>query len=288
MSFATLPTRAALGVLRQYPQAWRDRYEREVSGLIEDSTLRWRDVAELVCGMLAERTRELLSSIEHPRRTRAVLSLVYPLFGVLFLSTAMAAAAALREFVEVGSAAGENLLSVTLIAVAVVDLILLGLGRSRANDADEAKYKSWVAPVLLPGLLALATLYIAAVALEPVTSTGTVAPFIPYARWFIVLGLGSMAADLASCLLPSRRMLAAFDAVDGAAGWLASARTLVEGCHATMALGLAAPLTAAEADVAKWTRKLDAAQQRLHALSYQARFRGTRSAARLAGSRVSS
>jgi hypothetical protein len=64
--------RAALAIVRRYPAAWRDRYESEVDGLIEDSSLTWRDVAELVRGMLTERARELVESDEHPKRTAFV------------------------------------------------------------------------------------------------------------------------------------------------------------------------------------------------------------------------
>ena len=35
--------RLALATVRRYPAAWRERYECEVTGLIGDFHLRWRD-----------------------------------------------------------------------------------------------------------------------------------------------------------------------------------------------------------------------------------------------------
>jgi hypothetical protein len=38
----------ALAIVRRYPKPWRDRYEAEVSALIEDSDVRVCDLGELV------------------------------------------------------------------------------------------------------------------------------------------------------------------------------------------------------------------------------------------------
>jgi len=96
-----LTGRLALAVLHRYPPAWRERYEREMTALIDDSTLAWTDAAELVRGMLEERAHELIQSDERPKRTAFVLSTLRCLFGVAFVGAVFVFAGLLRRLTGV-------------------------------------------------------------------------------------------------------------------------------------------------------------------------------------------
>ena len=60
-------------LVRRYPQPWRLRYEDEVLALLEDSFVRWRDIADLVRGLLIERARALIEPGDHPFATAAIM-----------------------------------------------------------------------------------------------------------------------------------------------------------------------------------------------------------------------
>ena len=81
-----MTTRAwAHAIVRRYPSAWRERYEAEVRGLIDDASIHVRDLGELLRGLFAERARELLTSAENPGRTATILNLIRPVAGGAFI-----------------------------------------------------------------------------------------------------------------------------------------------------------------------------------------------------------
>ena len=78
----------AHAIVRRYPLAWRERYEAEVGGLIDDTPIQFRDLGELLRGLFAERARELLMSDEKPGRTARIVGFATPIAGVLFIGAA--------------------------------------------------------------------------------------------------------------------------------------------------------------------------------------------------------
>ena len=80
-----MSTTLAHAIVSRYPQAWRERYEAEVRGLIDDASIRFCDLGELLRGLLTERARELLTSAENPSRTATILGLISPVSGGAFI-----------------------------------------------------------------------------------------------------------------------------------------------------------------------------------------------------------
>jgi len=81
--------RLAQALVRRYPAAWRERYEQEVSGLIDDTSIRFGDLAELLRGLLTERARELVSADDRPMRTAATIGFLKVGFVLAFLGSAI-------------------------------------------------------------------------------------------------------------------------------------------------------------------------------------------------------
>jgi hypothetical protein len=102
MGTRPLIRRLSHAVLRRYPQAWRERYELEMTALIDDSTLGWSDVAELVRGMLEERAHELVQSDDRPKRTAIFLTALRRRMLLTFseLTALEARLRAARQFVD--------------------------------------------------------------------------------------------------------------------------------------------------------------------------------------------
>jgi hypothetical protein len=89
--------RLAQALVRRYPAAWRERYEREVSALIDDTSIRFRDLAELLRGLLTERARELVASDDRPMRTAATIGLLKVGFVLAFIGSAIGLGLGLRQ-----------------------------------------------------------------------------------------------------------------------------------------------------------------------------------------------
>lgn len=88
--------RLARSLVMTYPQPWRDRYGDEVLALIEDSPVRFRDLGELVRGLIVERARALIEDADHPTRTPAILASLHPAFVIGFLAAAWVVGLVLR------------------------------------------------------------------------------------------------------------------------------------------------------------------------------------------------
>ena len=81
--------RLAQALVRRYPAAWRERYEQEVSALIDDTSIRFGDLAELLRGLLTERARELVAADDRPTRTAATIALLKVGFVLAFLGLSL-------------------------------------------------------------------------------------------------------------------------------------------------------------------------------------------------------
>lgn len=273
MSFATLPARAAYAVLRQYPQAWRDRYEREVSGLIEDSTLRWRDVAELVRGLLTERANELLSSTDKPKRTAFMLAGVRWGFGLVFLSSVFATAIAFRRSTGLSGEDLSGWIAAVIFAVFFGFLYVLWKTRVGPFFGPKPIFPSWAAFAYLPPYFVVLSAYAWAsgVGLNPHAETlgwlGYILPFYNLLYW------GLVAVLLADSVLPGRELLHTLSEAANVERGVASAQQFVDGCHEMIAKGVPSPLADAEALLERSLRYRAETRARLHALGYRARFR---------------
>jgi hypothetical protein len=64
-------------LVRSYPQPWRERYEGEVLALLDETNVRWRDVADLARGLLVERARSVFEPGDHPYATFAAMEVCY-------------------------------------------------------------------------------------------------------------------------------------------------------------------------------------------------------------------
>ncbi len=265
--------RAALRVLRQYPQAWRDRYEREVAGLIEDSTVRWRDVAELLRGMLIERAHALLSSTEKPKRTAFLLAAVRWGFGLVFIGSVFATAIAFRD--TTGLDGEDQPAGASLIVFAVFVGFLFALWKARVAPLFGPKpvFPAWAAFVFLPPYFVILTAlaWASGVGLNPHSHTlgwfGYILPFYNFLWW------GVIAVSLAGSVLPGRELLHTLGEVATVERGIASAQQFVDGCRDMIAKGVPSPLADAEAALHRLLRARDDARARLQTLGYRARFR---------------
>lgn len=267
--------KTAFAVLRQYPQAWRDRYEREVSGLIDDSTLRWRDVAELVRGMLTERARELLSSTEKPKRTLFLLAGVRWAFGTVFLGSVFATAIVFRRSSGLSPEDLSDWVAALVFVVLIGFFVALWKVRDRAASLFGPKpiFPAWAAFAFLPPYFVILT------AMAWGTGAGEnhvsyllgwLGYVIPYVNWVY---FGVVAVVIAGSVLPGRELLHTLSQAANVERGIASAQQFVDACHEMIAKGVPSPLADAEALLERSLRHRDETHARLHALGYRARFR---------------
>jgi len=73
----------ARGLVRRYPQAWRERYEDEVLALVEGGTVTLRDVADLARGCVIERAKALIEPGARPTWTFWGLGTVATVLGII-------------------------------------------------------------------------------------------------------------------------------------------------------------------------------------------------------------
>jgi hypothetical protein len=64
-------------LVRGYPRPWRGRYEAEVLALLDDASVRWRDVADLARGLLVERMRSTFEPGDRPVVTLTAILMVH-------------------------------------------------------------------------------------------------------------------------------------------------------------------------------------------------------------------
>ena len=268
--------RLALNLVRRYPAAWRERYEAEVSALIDDSAVRLGDLGELLRGLITERARELMSAADKPKRTAAVLTWMPAAFMLLFTAAAAALGLALRRVAGPWSAPQEDVFGaivvVFLFVIATVQFVATVRHARRPYPKPlVAQSPAWVASLLLP--VAFVALVLAAwgEALLPWSAASSTLWWLHlftrvYLYWMI---LGHLTASL----WPGRELLHALAELEGSEGWLRVNEAWVVSCREWIAKGVPSPLNDALAQVGYWTTERDAARARLHELGYRARFR---------------
>lgn len=92
-------SRLARAIVRRYPKAWRQRYEIEIAGFIEDAPAGWRDVLDLARGCVVERARAFIEPEAHPTRAWMLLGVARFVPAVAFYGLLVGLAAVLRDSV---------------------------------------------------------------------------------------------------------------------------------------------------------------------------------------------
>jgi hypothetical protein len=270
--------RLAHAIVRCYPLAWRERYEPEVCALIDDSSMRLRDLAELVRGLLTERARELVSSDDRPKRTLLIVSLMKPVWAVTFVGCAAATGLGIQLLTGPWSERAQETTAWGVLAFVIVFVVALIRLRVRpwfASTDSAPPYPAWVGVTLLPCLFIVLASMVAARIAGPSpddarSSLGWVGRYSPLLNWWFY---ATWAADLSSSLWPTQRLLLAFSAVSVLEGRIKGAEQWVDGCKEWIAKGVPSPLADAEAQLALAKRRLEEARERVHSVGYRARFR---------------
>jgi hypothetical protein len=264
----------AHAIVRRYPAAWRGRYEAEVRGLIDDASIQFRDLGELLRGLFTERAQELLTSADNPRRTATILGLMAPVAGGVFLLLAWLTGYAMRSVVGPLSDAGQYVGLSLAIVLMIVFFVMWSRGwkrRDRTAAATPGSLPPDVVVVMLPLLFVQVALFAVILSGEP-DSPSLIPNWLN--RVFQLFVWASIAGNLLSSLFPGHALLQAFTNVSFAERQIRSNEQWVQGCREMISKGVPSPLQDALAQVGKWTVERDSARARLKELGYEARFRG--------------
>jgi len=270
-----MTTRAwAHAIVRRYPAAWRERYEAEVRGLIDDASIHFRDLGELLRGLFTERARELLTSVDNPKRTATILGLMAPIAGGVFLLLAWLTGYAMRSVVGPLSDTGQYVGLSLAVVLMIVFFVTWSRGWKRRDGVAAATPGSLppdVVIVMLPMLFVQVALFAVILSGEPGYPS-----LIPnwLNRVFQLFIWASISGNLLSSLFPGHALLQAFTNVSFAERQIRANEQWVEGCRDMISKGVPSPLQDALAQVGKWTVERDSARARLKELGYRARFRG--------------
>lgn len=74
-------------LVSRYPAAWRQRYEEEMLALLEESSLRVRDLFDLARGLIVERARASFEPGDRPRLTHVTVTLTVMVASVVVVLT---------------------------------------------------------------------------------------------------------------------------------------------------------------------------------------------------------
>ena len=269
-----MTTRAwAHAIVRRYPQAWRQRYETEVRGLIDDSSIHFRDLGELLRGLLTERARELLTSAENPGRTARIVEFAAPIAGVLFIAVAWVMSYGIGKLTEPWPDPVQYVALGVFATLMVVGFVIAIRGSKRWNPNLPLIMPPDVAMMLLPLIFVEAVLYGAIThAVEPSRSSIVPAWIVQSSNWlFVALAAGNQIASF----FPGHELLQAFARMSAAEEQIRMNEKWVEGCRDMISKGVPSPLNDALTQVGKWTVERDSARARLKELGYEARFRGS-------------
>jgi hypothetical protein len=268
-------TRAiAHAIVRRYPKAWRQRYEAEVRGLIDDAWIHFRDLGELLRGLLTERVRELLTSAENSSRTATILGLIGPVSGGLFILIAWLSGYVVKLVGGPWSDTTEYVALFAVLGLMLASGITWVRGwkrRDRSVWGESLSVPPAFVVVLLPMLFVEVAIFGAVHSDEP-----TYRPLIPMwinsvLNFFLWAGI---TGNLMSSLFPGRELLQAFARISYSEGQLRSNEVWVEGCRDMISKGVPSPLNEALQQVGKWTLERESARRRLKELGYSARFSG--------------
>jgi hypothetical protein len=264
--------RLAQALVRRYPAAWRERYEQEVSGLIDDTSIRFGDLAELLRGLLTERARELVSSDDRPTRTAATIALMKVGFVLAFIGSAVGLGLGLRQLTGPWSETTRVNSSIAVVVGYLVFVLSATRARRRPLFSSLPPYSPATGAVLLASMFGALVFVVAG---ELLSSDGQAHrdSFVRYWPWIQILLYSNFLTDFCASLWPSRQLLQAFAELQVFEGRLKVSQKWVDGCHEMIAQGVPSLLREAEDQVEEWTRKRDAARERVHALGYRARFR---------------
>ena len=262
----------AHAIVRRYPQAWRERYEAEVRGLIDDTRMQFSDLGELLRGLFTERARELLLSDEHPRRTATIEWVAIPILGGLFVGVAGITGFAVGRLIAPLSdpAVYATLALFCVIALAVGRLMIRGAKRRDAGRPFILPPD--IAVRVLPLVFVAVGLYAAVIAGSEPSAPGTIPAWVHWLyqwTWFSLFA-GSQIASF----LPGQELLQTFAKISFAEGQIRTSEQWVAGCRDMISKGVPSPLNDALEQVGRWTVERDMARARLKDLGYRARFRG--------------
>jgi hypothetical protein len=239
-----------------YPSPWRARYEDEVAVLLEDSRVRWRDVADLARGLVVERARALIEPADSPLRTRflmlgatslALLTLTFTAWGLGQVARALTGPLPLR--LATGDA---------LILAAMAGAIVPALVRLLRNPGNLAAFLVRGKPYWLAAML---------VGIGLAAWAGRQFDVVETFCWSMYLGM-----LLPNRWEPWRRARAALAQEAAAQHELKWALMELARCENLEAEGTPAPLVEARANVARIQSLREEALATLRALGYRARF----------------
>lgn len=263
--------RLARAIVLRYPPPWRERYEDEVLALIEDSSVRARDLGELIRGLFVERAKALIEDADHPSRTAWLLGSIQPVFVIVFMTIAWAVGIGLRGWQGAPATGvreiGMGVTVACLFATLVMKIVLL---RGPRLEYERPALPSWAGLTLLPlffvGIVLCVWAGLAGLMPPPIP------PWVRLLSWSFILGVEF--AELSSAFWPGRRMLEAIGRLAGADAQIKTARQWVDGCRTMIAKGVPSPLDQAQAQLDEGMRKRELALEQLQQLGYRARFQG--------------
>jgi len=264
--------RLAQALVRRYPAAWRERYEREVSALIDDTSIRFRDLAELLRGLLTERARELVASDDRPTRTTATIGLLKCGFVVAFIGTAIGLGLGLRQLTGPWSEAARENGAIAAVVWFAAFVTIAIRARRRPVFSSFPPYSPGTGALLLASMFVTLTFVVAG---QLLSGDGAAHrdSFTRYWPWIQILLYSNFLTDFCASLWPSRKLLQALAEFQAFEGRLKANQKWVDSCHEMITKGVPSPLREAEAQVQHWTQQRDAARERAHALGYRSRFR---------------
>jgi hypothetical protein len=251
-------------LVRRYPQPWRARYELEVMALLEDSSVRWRDVVDLARGLVVERARALVEPGEHPDATFWLLGFVnLAIVGGMALAPVGLGWAARAGFGPPPATWGRT--GYVLVAGAFTGLIVLLMVRGTREVMWGFKHGTSPSPrpqaeprlAIVLGIAILGGFLRSWSGVHDYLASLFVMQIMLSGRW---KGPGwriqSVMLQLAQCRHEMK--------------W---ARLELDRCELLTAQGMPAPLDDARANVARIEREREQALAELHANGYRAKFR---------------
>jgi hypothetical protein len=263
----TTATSVARWMVHRYPAAWRSRYEDEVRDLLDHTSVRWRDVADLTRGLITERTLALFEPGDHPGAT----SLAFFLFPLSLLACLWLGATVAGHGLQylVGP-----LPSAVAGPIALAEAIALlwshfRFWRKWRGNRENSRAFLWGDRRILPvfGWQWLGVAF-AFVLFDQWTIRPAFGPAgYSFLLWPVMVGIQTpvhrMGAAIQEAMSELRRAQQEMQ-------W---ARLELERCESLVAQGQAAPLDAARAEIARIEQAREHALASLHAMGYRARFR---------------
>ena len=269
-------SRLASSILRRYPAPWRERYEDEVLALIDESPARFRDLGELVRGLIVERAKALIEPGDSPRLSAVIF---YSIAGAMRVAPSLLlilGAAGLAEVVRQNvGIPSEN---VTFAGLTILSVVFIGFHWRTWKTRAEHK---WIGPVqhLFPAIARVAMLLALFVGtfLLQVGDEGwePSSQFLQVVnRWFRLWMYVAVAYGLTSAFWPWKPMLDAFSQYHSAVYELRWAQMEVDRWRALISEGVSAEQDLANAEIARdrIIRRRDEAAAILHGYGYRARF----------------